>query len=161
MISMIAAMANCRVIGFKNKMPWHLPADLAWFKKNTLNKPIVMGRNTYNSIGKPLPNRRNIILTRNLNNQIAGCELFDSLDAIIESTSDSAELMITGGAQVYQQCLPMADRLYLTFIDADYEGDTFFPDYSQYQWKIIHEEQHEADEKNIHPYTFTIMDRVK
>lgn len=158
---MIAAMANRRVIGFKNSMPWHLPADFAWFKKNTLNKPIVMGRNTYNSIGKPLPNRRNIILTRNLNNQIVGCELFDSLSAIIESTSDAAELMIAGGAQVYQQCLPMADRLYLTFIDADYEGDTFFPDYSQYQWEIIYEKRHKANKKNVHPYTFTIMNRVK
>ncbi len=161
MISMIAAMAENRVIGLNNTMPWHLPADLAWFKKNTINKPIVMGSNTFNSIGKPLPNRRNLILTRKLDRDIEGCDLFDSPEAILADTFDEPELMITGGAQLYQLFLPMADRLYLTLIDAQLDGDTYFPEYSQFKWKETFREQHDADEKNIHPYTFIIMDRVR
>lgn len=157
---MIAAMAGDRVIGLKNKMPWHLPADLAWFKKNTLNKPIVMGRNTYNSIGRPLPNRRNLVLTRKIAHSIEGCELFDSPEAVLADVSDEAESMIIGGAQLYRAFLPMANRLYLTLIDANLEGDTFFPEYKTYQWKESFREQHEADEKNAYAYTFVILDKI-
>ena len=158
---MIAAMADDRVIGMDNKMPWHIPADLAWFKKNTLEKPIVMGRNTYESIGRPLPNRRNLVLTKKLNQKISGCELFDSPDAVLADTADDSELMITGGAQVYRAFLPKADRLYLTLIDAKLDGDTYFPEYDNHQWKEVFREQHKADEKNSHPYTFVIMDRIR
>lgn len=158
---MIAAMADQRVIGMDNAMPWHLPADLAWFKKNTLNKPIVMGRKTFDSIGKPLPNRRNIVLTRNLDHKIEGCELFDSPESILEATADDPEVMITGGAQLYQLFLPLADRLFLTFIDASPEGDTFFPNYESMSWKETFNEKHAADEKNSHPYTFVILDRIR
>lgn len=161
MISMIAAMADHRVIGLNNTMPWHLPADLAWFKKNTIGKPIVMGRNTFDSIGKPLPQRRNLILTRKLDHNIEGCELFDSPDAILADTLDSPEVMITGGAQIYQLFLPMADRLYLTFIDAALEGDTYFPKYEQLKWQETFREHHNGDAKNSHSYCFAILDRVR
>ena len=158
---MIAAMANDRVIGLENEMPWHLPADLVWFKKNTLNKPIVMGRKTFESIGRPLPQRRNLVLTRKLDQNIAGCELFDSPDAILADTVGESEIMIIGGAQLYQQFLPMADRLYLTLIDAKLKGDTFFPDYNPVEWKERFREQHEADPKNAYSYTFVILDKIK
>jgi dihydrofolate reductase len=159
MISMIAAMSNDQVIGLNNTMPWHLPADLAWFKKNTLHKPIVMGRNTFESIGRPLPERRNIVLTRKLDRDISGCDLFDSPEGILADTFDEAEIMITGGAQLYRIFLPMADRLYLTCIDTDLQGDTHFPDYTQFQWQEIFRESHQADAKNAYPYTFIILDR--
>lgn len=158
---MIAAMAKDRVIGLDNKMPWHLPADLAWFKKNTLNKPIVMGRKTFESIGRPLPDRRNLILTRNMARNISGCELFNSTEAILANTAEASETMIIGGAQLYQQFLPMTERLYLTLIDAKLDGDAFFPDYNISEWKESFREQHNADSKNAYSYTFVILDKIK
>jgi dihydrofolate reductase len=161
MISMIAAMSANQVIGLNGDMPWHLHADLAWFKQNTLNKSIVMGRSTFESIGKPLPHRRNLVLTRKLDRNIAGCDLFDSPEAILADTFDEDEVMITGGSQLYRQFLPLADRLYLTLIDADLQGDTYFPDYTVFKWQEIFREQHQADEKNAHAYTFIILDRLR
>jgi len=161
MISMIAAMSANQVIGLKGDMPWHLPADLAWFKKNTLHKSIVMGRSTFESIGKPLPHRRNLVLTRKLDRDIEGCDLFDSPEAVLADTFDEDEVMITGGSQLYRLFLPLADRLYLTLIDADLQGDTYFPDYTVLEWQEIFREQHPADEKNAYPYTFIILDRCR
>lgn len=161
MLSMIAAMSANQVIGLKGEMPWHLPADLAWFKQNTLNKPIVMGRSTFESIGKPLPQRRNLVLTRKLDRDIAGCDLFDSPEAILADTFDEDEVMITGGAQIYRQFLPLADRLYLTLIDADLQGDTYFPDYTAFNWQEIFRETHPADANNAYAYTFTILNRQR
>ena len=163
-ISMIAAMADQRVIGKDQKMPWHLPADLAFFKKTTLGSPIIMGRKTYESIGRPLPKRLNIIVTRNPDLKIAGCEVATSLDQAIsiakKKSPDSDEVFITGGSHLYTSFLPQADRLYLTLIDAQLEGDTFFPDYRQYQWHELERSEHQADEKNSYPYSFLILDRV-
>lgn len=161
MISMIAAMSANQVIGLNGAMPWHLPSDLAWFKKTTLNKSIVMGRKTFESIGKPLPQRRNLVLTRQLDRDIVGCDVFDSPEAILADTRDEDELMITGGAQLYQHFLPLADRLYLTLIDADLQGDTYFPDYTVFEWQEVFRESHQADEKNAHAYTFIILDRLR
>ena len=158
---MIAAMSNGRVIGLNNKMPWHLPADLGWFKKNTLNKPIIMGRNTFDSIGYPLPARRNLVLTRNLDRKIEGCELFDSPENVLKETSNALETMIVGGAQLYQTFLPLADRLYLTLIDAELKGDTFFPNYEKFEWKEHFREAHTTDQKNAYAYTFLILDKVR
>jgi dihydrofolate reductase len=163
-ISMIAAMTRQRVIGKDQKMPWHLPADLAFFKKTTLGHPIFMGRKTYESIGKPLPKRLNIVITRNQNLQIAGCEVVTTLEQGIsiarEKSAQSKEIFITGGSYLYKSFLPQADRLYLTLINADLKGDTYFPDYTQYQWHQVERIDHPADKENIYPYSFITLDRV-
>jgi dihydrofolate reductase len=168
-ISIIAAMGKNRVIGLDNKMPWHLPADLQWFKKTTLGSPIIMGRKTYDSIGFPLPGRLNIILSRNTNLSIKGCSVVNSLDDALtlakkEKSHDDKEqdeVFITGGAHLYNRFLADADRLYLTLIDETFEGDTFFPDYSQYKWDEISRIDNLPDEKNTHSYTFLTLDRVR
>jgi len=163
-ISMIAAMAQQRVIGKDQKMPWHLPADLAFFKKTTMGSPLLMGRKTYESIGRPLPGRLNLVVTRNPELKIAGCDVVSSLDQALDiatkKSTDSDELFIIGGGHLYNSFLPHADRLYLTLIDAELEGDTFFPDYMQYQWHQIERIDHQADDKNIYPYSFITLDRV-
>lgn len=162
---MIAAMAHQRVIGKDQKMPWHLPADLAFFKKTTIGSPILMGRKTYQSIGRPLPARLNIVITRNPDLNIAGCEVVTSLEQAItianEKSKHSNELFITGGSHLYSHFLPLADRLYLTLIDATLSGDTYFPDYQQHQWHQLSRIDHQADEKNIYPYSFLVLDRKK
>ncbi len=160
---MIAAMAHQRVIGKDQKMPWYLPADLAFFKKTTLDSPIVMGRKTYESIGRPLPQRLNIVLTRDSKLKIAGCEVVTSPEQVIvvanQKSPHSKEIFITGGSHLYHHFLPQADRLYLTLIDAQLEGDTFFPNYTKYQWDQVERIDHLADEKNSYPYSFLILDR--
>lgn len=159
---MIAAMANNRIIGLDNKMPWHLPADLQHFKKVTMNKPVVMGRKTFESIGRPLPGRRNIIISRNSDYSAAGIEVVTSPEAAISLLCDEEELMIIGGGNIYKQFLDIADTLYLTFIDVMAEGDTQFPDYeNSATWQQVSCEQHIADEKNKHDYKFVTLDKVQ
>lgn len=157
-ISLIAAMAEDRVIGADNAMPWHLPADLAWFKRNTLAKPIIMGRNTYESIGRPLPGRLNIVISRQPQSDDR-VTWVTSLEQAILAAGAVDEVMIIGGGRVYEQALAQANRLYLTHIEAELEGDTYFPDYHQYGWTRTFEEQHQADEKNQYGYRFEILDR--
>ena len=137
LISLIVAMANHRVIGRSNAMPWHMPADLRHFKAVTLGKPVVMGRRTFESIGRPLPGRRNLVISRNPEWQAAGVEVAPTLDVALALLADYDEVMIIGGGQLYAEALPRADRLYLTHIDLDVEGDTFFPDYTGYEWQQI------------------------
>ena len=158
---MIAAMAKGRVIGLDNKMPWHLPADLQFFKKTTLGSPIIMGRKTYDSIGRPLPGRLNIVLSRDKKLSIEGCSVVHSLEQALQTAKGADEVFITGGAHLYNKFLADADRLYLTLIDEDFEGDTFFPDYTQYQWREIDRVENSADEKNPYPYTFLTLDRIR
>ncbi len=159
-ISMIAAMANNRVIGLGNKMPWHLPADLQFFKRVTLGKPVVMGRNTFESIGRPLPGRLNVIITRNRNYFAEGITCVPSPEAALELLRDQAEIMVIGGATIYQQFLPRADQLFLTFIDLDTEGDTWFPDYQALgQWQELERQVCTADEKNPYNYQFVTLAR--
>ncbi len=160
-ISMIVAMGQNRVIGIDNKMPWHLPGDLQWFKKTTLGCPIIMGRKTYDSIGRPLPGRLNIILSRNTDLEIEGCTVVNTLSDAIEVAKGADEIFITGGAHLYEKFLQDADCLYLTMIDAKFEGDTFFPDYTQYAWKEIDRIDNPADEKNPYPYSFVTLERIK
>ena len=159
-VSMIAAMAKDRVIGLNGSMPWHLPADLAHFKRSTMGCPVIMGRKTYDSIGRPLPGRENIVLSRSSSLQIEGCVVVSTLESALTKLSDSSEVFIIGGQQLYQQAFPLADRLYLTHIDAEFEGDTFFPDYSEIQWDQSSIEIHLADPKNVWPYRFEILERV-
>jgi dihydrofolate reductase len=161
-ISMIAAMANNRVIGLENKMPWHLPADLQHFKRITTGKPVIMGRKTFESIGRPLPGRRNIIITRNSRYCAAGIEIVTTPEAALELVADLEEVMIIGGGNIYQQFLEHADRLYLTFIDLDIKGDTQFPDYQKVaNWEIKEEESKQADEKNKSSYKFVTLYKIK
>ncbi|MFQ1813302.1 type 3 dihydrofolate reductase [Aeromonas veronii] len=155
-ISMIAAMAHDRVIGKDNQMPWHLPADLAHFKRVTLGKPVLMGRKTFESIGRPLPGRRNLVISRNPDYQAEGIEVVGSVEAALALLAGSSveELMVIGGGHLYAEMLPSADCLYLTQIDLAVEGDTRFPAFDDGQWQRIECESHPADEKNPHPYSF-------
>lgn len=141
---MIAAMAENRVIGKDNKMPWHLPEELAYFKKVTMGKPIVMGRNTFESIGRPLPGRQNIVVSRNPDLVIDGVDVVNSVEQAIEVADQCDELMIIGGAMLYEHMLPKADILYLTQIDLQAEGDAYFPDYMQYNWEKSEVSQHDS-----------------
>lgn len=155
---MIAAMANNRVIGLENKMPWHLPADLKHFKSVTTGKPVIMGRKTFESIGRPLPGRRNIIITRNEAYQANGIETVITPEAALELVVDAEEVMIIGGGNIYQQFLNRAHRLYLTFIDLDTLGDTQFPDYEQSgNWKVVNEQNNQPDESNKYSYKFVTL----
>ena len=155
-ISMIAAMAHDRVIGKDNQMPWHLPADLAHFKRVTLGKPVLMGRKTFESIGRPLPGRRNLVISRNPDYQAEGIEVVGSVEAALALLAGSSveELMVIGGGHLYAEMLPSADCLYLTRIDLAVEGDTRFPAFDDGQWRRIACESQPADEKNPHPYSF-------
>lgn len=157
-ISLIAALATDRVIGMENAMPWHLPGDLAWFKRNTLNKPVIMGRKTFESIGRPLPGRLNIVISSKPGEH-EGVTWVTSVDAALAAASGVEEVMVMGGGRVYEQFLPKANRLYLTHIDAEVEGDTHFPDYEPDDWESTFSEFHDADEQNSHGYCFEILDR--
>ncbi len=158
-ISMIAAMAKDRVIGNDNGMPWHLPADFAWFKQHTLNKPVIMGRKTFEAIGRPLPNRRNIVVSRQAYSSTENLEYVGSIEQAFALVSDVEEVMIIGGGTIYKACLPHASRLYLTYIDAKIEGDTCFPEWGN-AWEQTYSETCEADEKNAHTMRFVILDKM-
>jgi len=158
MISLIAALAADRIIGMENAMPWDLPADLAWFKRNTLKKPVIMGRLTFESIGRPLPGRLNIVVSSQPGTH-QGVTWVTSLDEAVQAAGDAEEIMVIGGGRVYEQMLKRADRLYLTHIDAEVEGDTQFPDYEPDEWQSTFSEFHDADEQNSHSYCFEILDR--
>ena len=147
-------MAKNRVIGKDNQMPWHLPADLGHFKAITLGKPIIMGRKTYESIGRPLPGRKNIVISSNKTYTLEGCETATSIDEALELVNDVEEVMIIGGGFLYAQTLSQADRLYLTFIDLDVDGDTQFPDFETLNIKEVKREKHLKDEKNPYDYEF-------
>ncbi|KAF6657497.1 type 3 dihydrofolate reductase [Enterobacteriaceae bacterium EKM102V] len=158
MISLIAALAADRIIGMENAMPWDLPADLAWFKRNTLKKPVIMGRLTFESIGRPLPGRLNIVVSSQPGTA-EGVTWVTSLDEALQAAGEAEEIMVIGGGRVYEQMLKCADRLYLTHIDAEVEGDTQFPDYEPDEWQSTFSEFHDADEHNSHSYCFEILDR--
>ena len=159
-INLIAAMANNRVIGLDNKMPWHLPADLRHFKSVTMSHPIIMGRKTFESIGKALPGRRNLVISRNPDLAIEGVEVFGSINEALISCNGLTEVMIIGGANIYEQMLEYADRLYLTFIELETKGDAFFPDWKLYDWKEVERESHEPDDKNPYHYSFVTLERI-
>ena len=159
-ISMIAAMTDDRVIGIENTLPWKLPNDMKWFRQNTLGKPIVMGRKTFESFGaKALPWRTNIIITRDQSYQAEDSVVVYSIDEALKAAGDVEEVMIIGGASFYQQMLAKADRLYLTFVHADIKGDAWFPEVDFSHWDETQSIEHEADEKNAYPHKFVILDR--
>ena len=164
-ISIIVAIGNNRVIGNKNRLPWNLSADMEHFKKLTMGKPVIMGSLTYESIGKPLPGRENIVLTKDPDYKIAGCKIAHSLDEAILLAENSPlgekskEIMICGGASVYKQYLPRADRMYLTIIEGHFEGDAFFPEFNVEEWEEKERISHKADENNPYKYSFLTLER--
>ncbi len=159
-ISLIVAMSANRVIGLNNKMPWHLSADLKRFKAITMNAPILMGRKTFESIGKPLIGRTNMILSRNSDYKPDGCLIFNSLESALNAAHNyGEELFIIGGAMLYEMALPLANRLYLTDIEAEFEGDTFFPEIDFNDWREIDCERVIDDEKVDFNYRFLILEK--
>ena len=154
MITIIAAMDKNRVIGKGNIIPWHLPSDFAHFRKTTAGCPIIMGLNTYKSIGRPLPNRTSIVLSKD-DEKIDGCLMAHSLEEAFDiAKSVSENIFVVGGASVYEQALSFADQLNLTFIDAEVEGDIYFPEVNFDEWKEVNREERKADEKNIYDMSF-------
>jgi len=160
-ISIVVAMAANGVIGQDNELPWHLPADLKHFKQTTMGKPILMGRKTWESIGRPLPGRTNIVITRDSTYSAAGCVVVNSIEAALTAAGEQDEVMVIGGAELYRQVLPSADTIYLTRIHEHFEGDTRFPEIRDTEWHQLERIDHEADEKNPHDYSFIRLERVQ
>lgn len=160
-ISMIVAMGRDNVIGKDNKMPWVLPADLKYFKEITMGHPVVCGRKTLESMGGPLKGRRNIILTRNRGYKPDwDCEVVHSVDEVLQLASESIkEVFIIGGAEIYKMFLPYASKLYITTIDQDFEGDTYFPEISQREWTEVSVKEGQQDEKNPYHYQYRVFER--
>ncbi len=162
-ISFVFAMDRHRLIGAGNGLPWRLPDDMKHFRQVTMGKPILMGRVTYESIParfRPLAGRTNIILTHQIGYDAPGCLVVHSLAAAIAAAAGQSELMVIGGAQIYEQLLPRANRLYLTLIDADFDGDVFFPVLDMSQWREVSRQEHGRDEKHPIPFTFLLLERV-
>ena len=159
-ITLIVAMDRNRLIGAGNRLPWHLPADLAHFKRTTLGKPVLMGRRTFKSIGRPLPGRHNIVLTRDPRWRAEGVSVVHSTDEALRAAGDADELMVIGGAELYRQMLPRADRIHLTQVGHAFEGDTWFPELAPGQWRELSREDHAPDERNPWPYSFRVLERV-
>ena len=160
MISIIAAVDDEGVIGKDNKLPWHLPADLKWFKEKTLGKPVIMGRETCESIRRPLPGRRNIVLSRAWKMAPPGFELAHSAEDALRLAGSAPEVMVAGGAQVFEAFLPLAGRIYLTEVRHVFEGDTLFPKLDRSLWKEQFREDRPADAQNAFPMTFSILERT-
>jgi dihydrofolate reductase len=160
-LALIAVLAHNRVIGRDNRLPWHLPADLRFFKRTTMGKPLLMGRRTWESIGRPLPGRRMIVLSRDPGYQAPGCTVARSLDEAVEIAGTVPEIMVIGGATLYQQTLPRAERLYLTLVEADVPGDAWFPEWDQRDWRLVWEESRPADVEHAWPYRFQQWERVR
>jgi dihydrofolate reductase len=159
-LSLIAAMSDDRVIGRDNRLPWHLPADLAHFKRLTLGKPIVMGRLTWESLPGLLPQRTHIVVSSNPEYRADGASVVSSLDAAISLAGDADEVMVVGGASLYAEALPLVSRMYLTRVHADVDGDTRFPAYDETEWRVTAREAHAADARNPHAYTFLTLERA-
>ena len=160
-ISAIVAMANNRVIGKDNEIPWYLPADLKYFKKITLGHHIIMGRKCYESIGRPLPKRTNVIITRNLFYMSSGSLVVHSLEEALQLAreNEETEAFIIGGAQIYDLAMPLVSRLYLTEVDLEADGDVLFSELDMSKWELVSEVAHKADEKNQYDYVFKVLER--
>jgi dihydrofolate reductase len=158
-VSIVVAIAQNNAIGKDNKLLWHLPRDLKHFKEITTGGTIIMGRKTYDSVGRPLPNRRNIVITRQ-QIDIPGCEVVNSMDAGLDLCRDETEVFIVGGAEIYKQAMPLTDKIFLTIVHQDFEGDTYFPDINWDIWKETARQDHEPDEKNPLPYSFITLERA-
>jgi len=163
-ISLIWAMADNRVIGIENRLPWRLPADMKWFRQNTMGKPIIMGRLTFESFGaKPLPGRRNIVISRDPNYGDSfteeEIEVYTSIESALEALKEIEEVMIIGGMSLYKQALPLANRLYMTLVHAELEGDAWFPEFDSKGWNQVSRTDHDSDANNPYPYSFVILNK--
>ena len=159
-VSIIVAMAKNRVIGAGNAIPWRLPGELALFKRITMGHHIVMGRQTWESIGRLLPGRTTVIVTRNPAYRVPGAIVARSLDAALAACGEDPEVFVIGGAQLYAAALPMANRLYFTVVEAEVPGDTLMPDFDLAQWRPVSSEPHAADARNPYAYTLHVYDRA-
>lgn len=160
-ISLVWAMSRNRVIGRNNTLPWRMPADLQHFRRLTTGHHIIMGRKNHEDIGKPLPGRTNIVLTQQPDYTAPGCLVVHSIEAALQVAREDSEVFVIGGAMIYEQTLDLADRLYITEINADIEGDTLFPEFDRSGWTETSREEHAADEKNPYPYRFVTLQRTK
>ena len=158
-ISLISAMDRNRLIGNNNQLPWHLPADFAHFKSVTMGKPVIMGRKTYESIGKPLPGRTNIVLSRSSATRFEGVECVSSFEQALALVPDAEEVMVIGGSTIYEMLLPRADRLYLTYVEAEFDGDAWFPEIDNNQWLELESVLRKADEKNRYDCRFVTLEK--
>ena len=159
-VSLIVAMDAGRWIGVDGKLPWHLPADLRHFKALTVGKPIVMGRKTHDSIGRALPGRENIVITRDPHYSSPGCVIMHSLHAVLQRYSEADEVMVIGGAEIYSCALALANRLYVTIVHTEVRGDVRFPFSLERQWRVAARTDHKADAENAHDYSFVIFEPV-
>lgn len=160
MLSLIVAMDENQLVGRNNALPWHLPSDLGFFKRTTMGKPVVMGRNTYESIGKPLPGRQNVVISRRSEYEAPGCTVLPGLEEAIRYCGDAEEIVVIGGAQVYAQTVPLAERMYITRVQAKLEGDAWFTEVDWSQWQKVESEEVPADEKNRYAHCFELWERV-
>lgn len=161
MISLIVAVARNRVIGEDNRMIWHISEDLKHFKAITSGHPVIMGRKTFESLGRPLPHRTNVVISRQTDYRAEGCTVVNSLIAALLLFPATEEVFIIGGAQIYAQALPLADRFYLTEVDADYSGDTYFPEWDRSGWRLTEHKSFPRGEKFPHPFAFLRYDRIR
>ncbi len=161
MISIIAALAENRIIGVNNTLPWRLPNDLKHFRRLTTGHAIIMGRKNYESIGKPLPGRTNIVVTRNRDYRAGGCLIAYSVNEALALARDDSEIFIIGGADIFRETLARTDRLYLTRVHAEVPGDIYFPAFDAGEWREISRERHEPDERHAYAYSFVVLERIK
>jgi len=163
MIVLMAAMGRNRELGFGNKLPWHLPDDLKRFKEITRGHSIIMGRKTYESIGKALPERKNIVVTRNAGYQAPGAVVVGSIEEAFKEAGNGGDedVFVIGGGEIYKLALPYADRMYLTFVDAEIPADTYFPEFNENEWRVTDAVPHEADEKHAHRFVFKTYEKRK
>jgi dihydrofolate reductase len=159
MLSLIVAISQNNVIGKDNKLVWHMPADMRFFKNTTMGHTLIMGRKTFESFGKPLPGRNSIVITRQKDWQYEGVVVVHSLEDAIKSAPADEEVFIIGGAEIYRQAMPLCKKMYLTIIHHDFEGDTYFPAIDFSQWNLTSDEKHPADEKNAFDYSFRVYER--
>ena len=159
MVSIIVAVAQNGTIGDKNSLLWHISEDMRFFKRTTSGHPVIMGRKTYDSLGRPLPNRTNVIISRTAEH-IEGCQIARSLEEAIALFPAEEEIFIIGGAQIYALALEVADRLYITRVEHDYEGDTSFPEWDESKWQLIEHESYPCGEKYPHPFAFERYERI-
>jgi dihydrofolate reductase len=163
-LSLIVAMDKNRLIGVNGRLPWHLTYDMKWFREQTMGKPVVMGRKTFESIPdrfRPLPGRHNIVLTRQRDYEAEGATVVHNIEAALAAVGSVDEVVVIGGAELYAQLLPQADRLYLTLIDAEFEGDAYFPEIDPAQWHETYRQEHPADDRHEYPFTWLIWERLK
>jgi dihydrofolate reductase len=160
-ICAIVAMSDNRVIGQNNQLPWHLPADLKHFKTVTMGKPILMGRKTHQSIGRALPGRCNIVITHDTQFQAPGCVVAHSIATALDAVNYSDEVFVIGGALLYQQLLPRVERLYLTMVHHEFDGDAYFPEINFSEWNEKERTDYPADEENLYPFSFLLLERIK